>query len=779
MEMIKVNHLRTPKQSAILALVIALFLSSFSTAYGANSSSITRLKITKNTVVTASGQALDTPPEVAVADSSNNTVRDRGNTITASIISGSGGSLRNNTAQTGSNGVAKFDDMTITGTGGVTYTIQYSYKTFTVNENVTIPLLAGLNPTFGTYTRTADGFTVAISNYNNSYSWSGTATNGGTVSISDSGLATISGLTPGTASVATITTARSGYNNGSSSTSSTSALNAALTPAFGTYTQTASGFTVQITNYSSSYTWGRSATNGASVSISNSGLVTVSGLAAGASSVATITTTRSGYVGGSAATVSTAALLGALTPSFGTYTPTSDGFTVAITNYDTAYTWAGTATRSGTVAITGTNGNGLATITGVAANTASVATITTTRSGYSSGSAATSSTTSLRAGLASTTGSVTSNFGGFTFTITNYNSAYTYGFAVTAGTASAGTATGSNLPVTVSGLNDGQNSTVSITTTRSGYADSTVTKTGNSKISALTPTTGDPGAWTSSAISDDGKYVLFAGTNSKLFISPDNGDNWSEAASSKLWTAVAVSGNGSKMIAAGTKSKIYYSSDYGSTWSSKGATRNWRAVAINSDGSKMYAAVQNGFIYRSTNSGSTWTQLGLSKNWRAIATSQNGNIVLAAAFGGNLYTSTNGGTTWTARELVRNWSTVSISDDGSVMTAAVGNGFIYISYDSGETWNQITGTERENWNSVACDATCRNVAITTVSGIFFVATMAGQTMAGITNPNFSKKWSTVTFDSAGSQVIVGASSGMIWRSMDTLATWSHRTRIQE
>ena len=63
-----------------------------------------------------------------------------------------------------------------------------------------------------------------------------------------------------------------------------------------------------------------------------------------------------------------------------------------ITNHDAAYTWAGTATASGTVAV---DGSGLVTVTGVAAGTASIATITTTRAGYLGGSAATPSTTSL------------------------------------------------------------------------------------------------------------------------------------------------------------------------------------------------------------------------------------------------------------------------------------------------------------------------------------------------------------------------------------------------
>ena len=83
-----------------------------------------------------------------------------------------------------------------------------------------------------------------------------------------------------------------------------------------------------------------------------------------------------------------------LVPTFGTYTRTADGFTVQISNYDAAFTWAGTATASGTVSI---SGSGLVTVSGVAAGTFSIATITTTRVGYDGGSAATASTQSLLA----------------------------------------------------------------------------------------------------------------------------------------------------------------------------------------------------------------------------------------------------------------------------------------------------------------------------------------------------------------------------------------------
>lgn len=779
----EVETVETTKRlfAPVLLLFLSLFtLISLAPAHGANSSSITRLVITENAVFRISSSTFSTQPEITVADSSSRAVRDSGNTISASITSGSGGSLvGTTTATTNGSGKASFNNLGITGNAGVTYTITYSYRTFSVSENISIPLAAALTPTFGTYTRTASGFTVVISNYNTAYTWTGTATNGGSVAFSgtnNNGLATITGLAANTSSVATINTARTGYNNGSANTSSTSSLAAALTPTFGTYTQTSTGFTVQISNYSNSYNWSGTATNGGTVSISNSGLVTVSGLSAGESSVATISTTRSGYVSGSADTESTAALRVALTPTFGTYTRTATGFTVVITNYDTAYTWTGTATRSGTVSFSGTNNNGLATITGVAANTASVATINTARSGYQSGSANTSSTTSLSAGLTPNTATPSSTFGGFTFNVTNYNSAYTYSLSSTAGSASAGTATGSTLPITVTGLSSGQNVTVTITTNRSGYASASNTRTGSAKTSDLTPTSGNPGAWNSSAISDDGQYVVFAGTDSKLFVSPNAGTDWTSVGSTREWTSVAVSSDGSKMIAGASNSKLRYSSDSGSSWKLKGSSANWRAVAMSSDGSKLYGAVQNGFIFKSTNAGSTWTQQGTTENWRALASSQDGQTLVAAVNQGTLYTTTNGGTTWTSRDEKRNWSAVSISDDGSVMTATVSGGGIYVSTNTGQTWSALAGIDSNTWNSISCNSTCSTFAVTSRAGNLYLLTRLGVKSVDASN---TTKWSTVSLNSAGTQVIAGATTGVIRRSVDAGATWSHRTRIQE
>ncbi len=71
-----------------------------------------------------------------------------------------------------------------------------------------------------------------------------------------------------------------------------------------------------------------------------------------------------------------------LVPTFGAVTPTADGFTAQITNFDAEFAWSGTAT-TGAVWI---GDSGLVTVTGVAANTASTVTVATTRNGFPDGS---------------------------------------------------------------------------------------------------------------------------------------------------------------------------------------------------------------------------------------------------------------------------------------------------------------------------------------------------------------------------------------------------------
>ena len=175
-----------------------------------------------------------------------------------------------------------------------------------------------LTPTFGTPIQTVDGFKVQISNYDSSYTWAGTVTALGTVVVSSTGLVTVTGLANGTNSTATITTTKLNTVGGSATVAATSLL-AALTPTFGATTSTANGFTVQISNYDSSYTWAGTKFNFydvGTVVVSSTGLVTVTGLPSAGrrtptgelSLKVTITTARSNTAGGTATFTGTSTL---------------------------------------------------------------------------------------------------------------------------------------------------------------------------------------------------------------------------------------------------------------------------------------------------------------------------------------------------------------------------------------------------------------------------------------------------------------------------------------
>jgi len=105
-----------------------------------------------------------------------------------------------------------------------------------------------------------------------------------------------------------------------------------LTPTFSTPTSTATGYTVQVTNYDASFTWSVTSTAG-STQIDSSGIITVSGLTALATATTTVTTTKSGVPDGSAS-VSGAASADATAPDISN-TTTSISSTSANFSWDT------------------------------------------------------------------------------------------------------------------------------------------------------------------------------------------------------------------------------------------------------------------------------------------------------------------------------------------------------------------------------------------------------------------------------------------------------------
>ena len=243
-----------------------------------------------------------------------------------------------------------------------------------------------------------------------------------------------------------------------------------LTPTFAALTSTADGFTVQVSNYDAEFTWDVATTAG-SASISDTGLIAVIGLGAGQSATVTVTASRTGFNDGQAEVTGSASVGAALTPEFGAVSSTADGFTVQVSNYDAAYVWeVSSSTENAAI-----NGSGLITVSDLTPSQTATVSVTASRTGYESGAADISGSASVGAALTPEFGSVVSTADGFTVQVSNYDSGFTWDVTPTAGTASIG----SSGLMTVAGLNSGQSSVVTVTTTRSGYESGTADISGS------------------------------------------------------------------------------------------------------------------------------------------------------------------------------------------------------------------------------------------------------------------------------------------------------------
>ena len=165
--------------------------------------------------------------------------------------------------------------------------------------------MPGLTPLFGASIQGLRGFTVQISNYDSVYGWNVT-TSTGSANISNTGLVTIDGLASGASAVVNVRTSRVGYFDMLGTTTGYAAIGSAVTPRFDLTHSNATGFTVQILNFDTSFAWSGVGTNGETVTVNASGLVTVTGVTEQRTSTAIVSASKSGYVTGSGQVSATA-----------------------------------------------------------------------------------------------------------------------------------------------------------------------------------------------------------------------------------------------------------------------------------------------------------------------------------------------------------------------------------------------------------------------------------------------------------------------------------------
>lgn len=280
------------------------------------------------------------------------------------------------------NGDGRADLVTID-YGGYTASVLLNAGVGNFTGAVVDHLGTALTPMLSQPVRSTTDFSVQIRNYDPAFSWSLTKLSaGGTATLSDTGLITVTGLTPGAATTLVVQTSRLDYEAGATTTTIRT-LQSALVPSMSVPVPLANGLSVQITNYDPRFTWAFEATAGGSVRVSRTGLVTVVGAAPGVLCTLSITSSRPGYASGSSSVAATT-LSPPLVPAFGTVTRTRFGATFQIVNYDPLYAWSGRAGSRASVSISRT---GLVTVFGIPSREAVPTVITSARAGHASGMA--------------------------------------------------------------------------------------------------------------------------------------------------------------------------------------------------------------------------------------------------------------------------------------------------------------------------------------------------------------------------------------------------------
>ncbi|MDR3626982.1 MAG: hypothetical protein P4L45_09125 [Ignavibacteriaceae bacterium] len=197
---------------------------------------------------------------------------------------------------------------------------------------------------------------------------------------------------------------------------------------------------------------------------------------------------------------------------------------------------------------------------------------------------------------------------------------------------------------------------------------------------------------------------IFVATNfGGIFCSIDNGSTWTvqkggfakdPVLAEYNYDAVTVSAICSlgKCIFAGTDSAIYISQNNGETWTKNKDFNDYKVVNLFKLKNKgeLYAGCYHG-IFKTNNYGADWTDISTGINWSVygyaldLEFTSDGALYIATAKG--LIKTTDDGKSWTYFGIQDQIQDVEVDGNGYIYAASYSK--LYISKDSGTIWQQI------------------------------------------------------------------------------------------
>ena len=191
---------------------------------------------------------------------------------------------------------------------------------------------------------------------------------------------------------------------------------------------------------------------------------------------------------------------------------------------------------------------------------------------------------------------------------------------------------------------------------------------------------------------------IFVGTETGVFRSTDEGENWNEINNglpsffyNRYVESLAINSKG--FIFMGTViDGIFRSTDNGNSWTAigNGIIGECKSLTVNSDGN-IFACITNAGIFRSTDDGENWTNINVfipgstEKLYNAVVINSKGDIFVGfTGNGGGIVVSTDNGKNWTQN----NWDyiqSMTICSNDFIFAETLGGGVLR-STDNGESW---------------------------------------------------------------------------------------------
>ncbi len=188
-------------------------------------------------------------------------------------------------------------------------------------------------------------------------------------------------------------------------------------------------------------------------------------------------------------------------------------------------------------------------------------------------------------------------------------------------------------------------------------------------------------------------FELFAGTGDGIFCSTDNGDNWTAAVDSGLTykEVHALATTGTNLVAATTYTGgVFVSPNDGASWTWD--TTGLGSTIVNNfavSGTTLFAGTFGSGVSFSTDNGTTWKQSGLT-NGSVAAFSVVGTKLFAGCDGDGVFVSDNGGAGWTdINDGLMNMSVYALAASDANIIVATASG-IFTRNSKGSSWTKIS-----------------------------------------------------------------------------------------